>query len=46
VEQAIDKVCDFLPHFMFDQCKDFTKEIKDQIEQIATADPAESCQQV
>lgn len=46
VEQTLDSVCDIMPHFLHDTCKEFTGQIEDQIKQIAESDPEEACEQV
>lgn len=46
VEEALDSVCDIVPHFLHDTCSDFTGQLKDQLEDIAESDPADACEQV
>ena len=42
----MDKACDLVPHFLFEPCKDFVGQLKDQIEEIVKADPKDTCKQV
>lgn len=46
VEETLDKGCQLVPHFLFDPCKQFVGQLKEQIEEFAQADPEESCKQL
>lgn len=46
VEETLDKACTIVPHFLFDQCTAFVGQIKEQIDELAKADPKDACQQV